>query len=77
MSENAVRRKYSRHIDICHYFVRKLVAGAVLKLVPLRTHLMIADALTKALPTPAHVKHRAVMMGHVPFSARVLQVQAG
>ena len=34
-------------------------------------HLMIADALTKGLPTPAHTKHRAVMMGHAPFSARV------
>ena len=34
MSENAVRRKYSRHIDIRRYFVRELVAGGVLKLVP-------------------------------------------
>ena len=77
MSENAVRRKYSRHIDIRRYFVRELVAGGVLKLVPLRTHLMMADALTKGLPTPAHAKHRAVMMGHAPFSARVFQEQIG
>ena len=77
MSENAVRRKYSRHIDIRRYFVRELVADGVLKLIPLRTHLMMADALTKSLPTPAHTKHRAVMMGHAPFSARVFQVQAG
>ena len=77
MSENAVRRKYSRHIDIRRYFVRELVAGGVLKLVPLRTHLMMADALTKGLPTPAHAKHRAVMMGHAPFSARVFHEQIG
>ena len=77
MSENAVRRKYSRHIDIRRYFVRELVADGVLKLIPLRTHLMMADALTKSLPTPAHAKHRAVMMGHAPFSARVFQVQIG
>ena len=77
MSGNAVRRKYSRHIDIRRYFVRELVADGVLRLIPLRTHLMMADALTKSQPTPAHAKHRAVMMGHAPFSARVFQVQIG
>ena len=77
MSENAVRRKYSRHIDIRRYFVRTLVAGGVLTLVPLLTHLMMTDALTKALPTAAHDKHRAVMMGHAPFSTRVFHAQAG
>jgi hypothetical protein len=30
----------------------------VLKLVPLRTNLMVADALTKSLTPPAHAKHR-------------------
>ena len=45
MSENPVRRKFSRHIDIRRYFVRDMVAAGVLKLVPLRTHLMVADAL--------------------------------
>jgi len=34
----------------------------------LRTHLMVADALTKSLPSPAHIKHREIMLGHVPFS---------
>jgi hypothetical protein len=46
-----LRRKFSRHIDICRYFVRDMVAADVLKLVPLRTHLMVADALTKSLPS--------------------------
>ncbi len=32
MSENPVRRKYSRHIDIRRYFVRDLVAQQILKL---------------------------------------------
>jgi hypothetical protein len=73
MSENPVRRKYSRHIDIRRYFVRDLVAQRVLKLVPLRTNLMVADALTKSLPAPAHAKHRDVMIGRVPFCARTLR----
>ena len=72
MSENPVRRKYSRHIDIRRYFVRDLVQN-VLKLVPLRTSLMVADALTKSLPAPAHAKHRNVMIGRVPFSVRTLR----
>jgi hypothetical protein len=45
MSENSVRRRYSRHIDIRSYFVRDLVAQQVIKLVPLLTNLLIADAL--------------------------------
>jgi hypothetical protein len=73
MSENPVRRKYSRHIDIRRYFVRDLVSMQVLKLVPLRTNLMVADALTKSLPAPAHAKHRNVMIGRVPFCVRTLR----
>ena len=57
------QRLFSRHIDIRRYFLRYMV-----KLVPLRTHLMVADALTKSLPSPAHIKHREIMLGHVPFS---------
>ena len=72
MSENPVRRKFSRHIDIRYYFVRDLVAHGVMKLVPLRTHNMVADQLTKSLPAPALVKHRDVMIGRVPFCARSL-----
>jgi hypothetical protein len=68
MSENPVRRKFSRHIDIRGFFVRDMVSAGVLKLVPLHNHLMVADALTKSLPPPAHIKHREIMLGHVPFS---------
>ena len=73
MSENPVRRKFSRHIDIRYYFVRDLVAQKVIKLIPLRTHKMVADQLTKSLPAPAHAKHRDVMIGRAPFCARSLR----
>jgi hypothetical protein len=73
MSENTVRRKYSRHIDIRRYFVRDLVAQNVFKLIPLRTSLMVADTFTKGLPAPAHAKHRDTMIGRVPFSVRTLR----
>jgi len=74
MSENPVRRKYLRHIDIRRYFVRDLVSMQVRKLVPLRTNLMVADALTKSLSAPAHAKHRNVMIGRVPFCVRTLRL---
>jgi hypothetical protein len=52
-------RRYTRR----RYLVRDLVAQQVFKLVPLRTNLMVADALTKSLPAPAHARHRDVMIG--------------
>jgi len=57
MSENPVRREFSRHIDIRKYFVCEPVLNGFLKLVPLRTHKMVADTITKSLPSLAFVGH--------------------
>jgi len=73
MSENPVRRKFSRHIDIHKYLVRELVLAVFLKLVPLRTHKMLADAFIKSLPSPAFGGHQQIMTGHVPLAARLLR----
>jgi len=72
MSENPVRRKFSRHIDICKHYVRELVLAGFLKLVTLRTHKMVATVLTKSLPFPAFVGNRQIMAGHASFAARLL-----
>jgi len=74
MSENPVRRKFSRHIDIRRYFVRELVKAGFVKLIPLCTNKMVADALTKSLPSPAFISHRHVtmMMGQTPFALKFL-----
>ncbi len=78
MSVNPVRRKHSRHIDIRRHYIRELCLGNLVKLVPLRTNLMVADALTKSLPAPGLQRHRSVMMGHSDFQVRLLQaVPAG
>jgi len=77
VSENPVRRKFSRRVDIRKYFVRELVITGFLKLVPLRTHKMVADALTKSLPSPAFVGHRQIMTGHAPSAARLLRCVGG
>jgi len=74
MSENPVRRKFSRHIDIRRYFVRELVKAGFVKLIPLRTHKMVADALTKSLPSPAFIGNRRVMMGQTPCASKFLHI---
>ena len=77
MSENPVRRKFSRHIDIRNYYVHGLVLAGFLKLVSLRTHKMVADTLTKSLPSPAFIRHRQIMTGHASFAARLLRCVDG
>jgi len=72
MSENPVRRNFSSHIDIRRYFMRELVKAGFVKLIPVRTHKMVADALTKSLPSPAFIGHRRVMMGQTPFASKFL-----
>jgi len=72
ISANPVRRKFSRHIDICRYFVRELVKAGVVRLIFLRTHKMVADALPKRLPLPAFISHRRVMMGQTPYVLKFL-----
>ena len=61
MCTNAVRRKYSRHIDFHRHHVREPVLAGGIKLVALGTHDMVADTFTKRLPAPALVRHRQVL----------------
>jgi len=72
MSENPVRREFSCHIDIRRYFVRELVQTGFLKLIPLRTQKIVADALPKSLPSPSFIGHLRVMMGQTPFTLKFL-----
>ena len=65
-------RKHSRHIDIRHHYIRDLCLGNLVKLVSLRTNLMVADALTKNLPDPGLERYLIVMMGHSDFPVRLL-----
>jgi hypothetical protein len=53
-------------------FAASFHAAGVMRLIPLRTHLMVADALTKSLPGPALTQHREVILDHTPFYARLL-----
>jgi len=75
--KNPVRRKFCHYIGILKYYVRELVLAGFLKIVPLRTHKMVADALTKSLPSLAFVGHRQIMTGNACFAARLLRCVGG
>jgi len=74
MIVNPVRRRFSRHIDIRKYYVREFILAGFLKLVPLRTHKMVAGAPTKSLPSPAFVRNHQIMTS---FGARLLHCVGG
>jgi hypothetical protein len=52
----------TKHIDVRYHFIRWIVEQNSLKIIYCPTNDMIADALTKALPS-AKVKHFAVQFG--------------
>ncbi len=68
---------YSRHIDIRRHYIRELSLGNLVKLVSLRTNLVVADALTESLPISGLERHRSVMMGHFDFQELLLQTVHG
>jgi hypothetical protein len=43
-------RDVGHDIDMCVHFCRELYTDGVIRLIPLHTHLMVADTLTKILP---------------------------
>ncbi len=52
----------TKHIDVRYHFIRWVVENGALRLVYCPTADMVADALTKALPSPK-VKHFAECLG--------------
>ncbi|GJW76428.1 retrovirus-related pol polyprotein from transposon TNT 1-94 [Tanacetum coccineum] len=47
---NNVQHSRSKHIDICHHFIREQVENRVVELYFMETNYQLADILTKALP---------------------------
>jgi len=71
--EIPVCRKLSHHIDIRRYFVRELVKAGFVKLIPLRTHKMVANALTKSLPSPAALEYLVALQHRVALQNLALE----
>eukprot|EP00961_Rhodomonas_salina_P064076 861161-Rhodomonas_salina.1 len=62
MSKNAVLHHKTKHIDVQVYHLCDLVCNKIMTLLKIGTHDMVADTLTKALPSPAFVSHSSVML---------------
>jgi hypothetical protein len=54
LTENALFHKRTKHIDVRHHLVRQAVANNLIKIVYLTTSEMLADLLTKGLPSVRH-----------------------
>jgi hypothetical protein len=57
LAENPKHHDRSKHIAIRYHFIREAVQNRHINLKYLRSSDMVADALTKALPTDAHRRH--------------------
>jgi hypothetical protein len=62
----------AKHIDMRVHALRDYVAQHTVKLVRCPTYDMTADCLTKALPSPAFLRHRAVLLGASAHTAPVV-----
>ena len=54
LAKNAKHSERTRHIDVKYHFIREAVSDNIVDIKYISTENMIADAMTKALPTPKH-----------------------
>jgi hypothetical protein len=69
LAANPVHREKMKHVDISLHNLRDNVANGTVNLLACPTADMTADCLTKALPKPAFVRHREVMLGNAPHTS--------
>jgi hypothetical protein len=69
MSENAISKSRTRHIDVAQHNVRDLVRTNVVRLIDCPTAAMSADLMTKALPAPLFRQHTDTVLGYTIPSA--------
>lgn len=64
LSENPVKHRANKHIDVRHHYVRDLVMQGQLAVVWTSSEDMVADVLTKALPRSRYEKWKGVLLGY-------------
>ena len=62
LADNPMRSTRTKHIDVRHYFVRKLVSDGEIKVIHVTSEEQHADVMTKALRHEEFVYHRAIIM---------------
>lgn len=61
LTKNAESQHRTKHIDVQHHYVRELVNEGELTIKWVPSSEMLADGMTKALPTETFRKHRAML----------------
>ena len=61
LAKNAKYHSRTKHIDICHHFVRERVVSNEIRVIYCRTEDMVADIMTKGLPKPTFEKLRDLL----------------
>lgn len=61
LTKNAESQHHTKHIDVQQHYVRELVNEGELTVKWIPSSEMLADGMTKALPTGAFRKHRALL----------------
>lgn len=72
LAQSPAHRERTKHIDFRVFALRDRVASGVVHLVDCPSGDMLADILTKNLPSPAFTRHRQTMLGFTPHSAPAL-----
>ena len=66
LANNPVSHSHTKHIDICHYFIRECIKRREIRLNYISTKDMLADVFTKALPCEAFKRFRN-LLGVLPL----------
>ena len=61
LAQNPITHARTKHIDICHHFVREAIQDGIISLQYCHTKEMVADALTKVLARAQFQKLRGLM----------------
>ena len=64
LAKNAKYHSRTKHIDICHHFVRERVVSNEIRVIYCRTEDMVADIMRKGLPKPIFEKLRDLLGVH-------------
>ena len=59
LTKNAESQHRTKHIDVQHHYIRELIEEKELSIEWVSSSEMLADGMTKALPTETFQKHRA------------------
>jgi hypothetical protein len=65
MVEQGTDRGKTKHMDVRFHYIRELVLNGSIQLKHQSTFLMVADIMTKALPTEAFLRLRPLLMGAI------------